>query len=241
MDTALYRTFFELEDRHWWFGARRQIVEKVLRRFVKKTSGAVLEAGCGTGGNLEMLSKFGRIHAFELDEDARTMANTRALCEVRSGALPDEMPFSEAFDLIAMLDVLEHIADDKGTLHVLHQHLNTGGILALTVPAYQWLWSHHDEVNHHKRRYTRQELVQKVREAGFSVHFASYFNIFLFPMVLAVRAVHNILGKKTDSDLEMPAPWLNRALQGIFGAERYFLPSLRFPCGVSIILIAEKM
>lgn len=239
MEASLYQQHLDLEDRHWWFIARRHIVETLLKRFIEPPL-SVVEGGCGTGGNLAMLTQFGTLQAFELEKVAREAAEKRGLCEVRFGALPDAYPFETCCDVLALMDVLEHIEADEASLKVLYKKLNQGGKLLLTVPAYAFLWSAHDEVNHHKRRYTRKNLIQKVERAGFNVNYASYYNTFLFPIVLFVRLMHKLTKRPESSDLVLPSPFVNQALTRIFATERFFLPYLRFPFGVSIVLIAEK-
>ncbi len=240
MDPDYYVEMHENEDRHWWFIARRRIVAKILDRFVTRCGGRVLEAGCGTGGNLELLARYGEMHALELDESARKLANERGVCEVRAGRLPDEIPFEGEFDLICALDVLEHIEDDAAAARALADRLAPGGTLLLTVPAYRFLWSHHDVVTHHQRRYVRSELVERVVEAGLEVRCATYFNTILFPVVCLVRFVKKILGREEGSDFSIHSSLVNDLLTAVFSAERLLVPWLRLPFGVSILVIAEK-
>ncbi len=240
MDAAYYRTMAAVEDHHWWFAARRRILASVLDGLALPAGAAVLEVGCGTGGNLPVLARYGRLHACEPDADARALAARRGLAVVEAGGLPDHLPFGTTpFDLIALFDVLEHVHDDQGSLRVLHERLRPGGHLVLTVPAYPFLWSTHDEVNHHVRRYTRDEVVRKLRQAGFGVRHATYFNTLLFPVVAAVRLAGNAAGR-TGDDLTMPGRRLNTALARIFAAERHVVPRWRLPFGVSILAVAGR-
>jgi SAM-dependent methyltransferase len=155
------------EDRHWWFVARRRILDRLIaRRIEPKSDCRVLEAGCGTGGNLSMRS-FEHAAAFEPDAAARALATAKSMVEVRDGALPDRVPFPRnSFDLVAMLDVLEHVDDDLGSLRAVAERLAPGGRLVLTVPAYRFLWSRHDEFHHHKRRYRKDALLAVATAAG---------------------------------------------------------------------------
>lgn len=241
MEAEVYQEMHRCEDSHWWFVARRMIIRRVLNHFNGNRSGHILEVGCGTGGNLAMLAEYGQLCALEMDATARQMAAARHICEVRHGILPEELPYAHNFNSIAMFDVLEHIDDDAATLKFLYTRLNKGGRLFLTVPAYPFLWSQHDVANHHKRRYVRPQLQEKLQTAGFRVLYAGYFNTFLFPVVLGVRLFHKLQGKDEGSDLATPAAPVNRLLTGIFGSERWFIPGFRFPFGVSILAVAEKL
>ena len=160
MDRAAYAGMNAIEGRHWWFVARRAIIDTLIRRTIKPRFGArVLEAGCGTGGNLALLSRFGRLSAFEFDAEARGLANAKQICRVVPGALPDGLDAADApYDLVALMDVLEHIDDDVRSLRALGALLSDDGSILLTVPAVPLLWSHHDVLHHHKRRYSRRSL-----------------------------------------------------------------------------------
>ncbi len=240
MDPSYYREMAAVEDRHWWFEGRRRILGAVLDRLAPGPEAEVLEVGCGTGGNLPMLARYGRLHACEPEAEARALAEARGLATVAAGGLPDDLPFGEKpFDLIALLDVLEHVAEDEASLAALHARLKPGGALLVTVPAYMFLWSAHDEVNHHVRRYTRGDLVRKLRAAGFRVRRATYFNTILFPVIAAVRLVGRVAGKG-GSDLGLPGDVANRLLTRIFASERHVVPRLSLPFGVSILAVAER-
>ncbi|MGI9175588.1 MAG: class I SAM-dependent methyltransferase, partial [Rhodothermales bacterium] len=218
-----------------------RILDRVLDNLDLPADAALLEAGCGTGGNLAMLARHGRLRAFEIDDGAREVADKRGVTDVAAGVLPEPIPFEdERFDLIAMLDVLEHVADDRAALVNLRARLKPGGRLLLTVPAYMFLWSRHDEINHHHRRYVRDELATRVREAGYHVRYASYFNTLLFPFVLGIRTLNNLLGRDEGSDLAMPSPLVNKLLTRVFASERHLVPRTALPLGVSILLVAQR-
>ena len=198
----------------------------------------LLEVGCGTGANLAMLGQFGALEAVELDEAARAIASARTGVVVRPGALPEALPADcTGYDLIVLLDVLEHVDADGAALAELRRRLRPDGRLVITVPACPWLWSRHDEAHHHHRRYTAAMLDERLAAAGFRVDTMSYFNTLLFPLVAGVRLVHRLLGIETADD-SMPAPWLNRALRRIFGSERHAIGRLSLPFGVSLAAVA---
>ena len=240
MKDVLYEEIFRCEDHHWWFVARRSIIKKILSKFLIDRSGDILEIGCGSGGNLKLLEHYGVVHGIELDEQARQYANNRGICTVLPGSLPADIKFHKMFDLICLFDVIEHIDADLSALHSVWKKLKSQGKLFITVPAYKFLWSAHDDVNHHKRRYVKKQLIDLVTAAQFRVLYSSYFNTILFPMIFAIRKLKTRLDVIERSDLSLPSRSLNWILKSIFSAERFFFPALSFPFGVSILLLAEK-
>ncbi|MBU7581628.1 MAG: class I SAM-dependent methyltransferase [Nostoc sp. TH1S01] len=244
MDKNFYLQYAAVEDQHWWFVGRRQIVEKLIRQLKLPKNAKILEAGCGTGGNLSMLARYGEVAAIELDEMACQLANERRITTVKQGSLPDQIPFNEQYDLIVILDVIEHIDDDLAALEALSARLKPNSWLLITVPAYQFLWSYHDEINYHKRRYTLKRLKRVVRQSGYTVQYGSYFNTWLFPLVAGVRLFKNFLKieQKPDasSDLNLPAKPINKFLTFLFASESYFMNRVNLPFGVSVVLMAQK-
>ena len=213
------------------------MLEFIINQDKKETN--VLEVGAATGGNLEMLAAYGDLFAMEMDEDSCQFAQNRNICDVKQGKLPDQFPFDINFDLICMLDVLEHIEDDLAAVHCLKNALTLTGKLVITVPAYQWLWSSHDVASHHYRRYTQKRLIALIRSAGLNVKYITYFNTFLFPIVAGVRLMNNFLGVKEGSDIAMPSKVVNILLSRTFLTERFFLPKISFPFGVSLLAVVE--
>lgn len=242
MEPGIYTLMAALEEKHWWFAARRTIAENIIRQLGLPPGAKILEAGCGTGGNLAMLSRYGQVYGMELDDHAREMANAKRITQVLPGRLPDKVPYQqERFDLIALLDVLEHIEDDRGTLEALGTLLKPGGHLLISVPAFAFLWSAHDEVHYHKRRYVLGELKSKLENAGLEVTYASYFNTVLFPLISAARLLGKLrTNKRGNGDLTMPSPLINRLLFAIFSSERLVLGRWSLPFGVSAMAIARK-
>ena len=242
MDRQVYARMAELEDRHWWFAARRRILTEVLARLVALPAAPrLLEAGCGTGGNLAMLSRFGEVAAFEPDAEARRKAQEKSGFDVRDGRLPGDIPFEPGrFDLVAAFDVLEHVEDDVASLRALHAQLRPGGAALITVPAFEFLWSRHDERHHHWRRYTRAQLLRRASAAGFTPVVATCFNPLLFPLVAGIRLVKTVLRWRDSEDETLPPRVLNRVLTALFASERHLIGRVVLPVGVSLLMIARK-
>ena len=241
MRSLHYEQEASLADGHWWFVSRRQIIEKIMGRLLAPdVDRELLEVGCGSGFNLVMLERFGRVEALEMSPSAVARARARApQSKVEVGVIP--MDLDRLYDVICLFDVLEHIEDESTAIGWIHEHLRPGGQLFVTVPAYRFLWSEYDVAAHHFRRYTRTGLIASLG-SRFSVDYATYFNTHLFPLVAAVRLVRQGLGLKSgERDASIGAAGLtNTILRQIFSFERFWLPDLRLPFGVSILLAARK-
>jgi len=240
MDQTYYRQMAALQSDHWWYEGRRAILASMIKALPLPKSAQILEAGCGPGANLTMLSCFGELSAFEPDEFASQHAAQISGVNVKTGTLPDQIPFGQNFDLIGAFDVIEHIEDDTAALTALRAQLKDSGYALFTVPAHQWLWSHHDEINHHKRRYTRKSFKAALERAGFHVEKISYYNMWLFPMAVAVRAIKKFGGAREESDVSMPAPAVNKALRCLFASERHLLKHINLPFGLSLLAICKR-
>lgn len=240
MDAAAYRSLEALQDRHWWFLGRRKVITQLIRRFVSlPRSPHILEAGCGYGGNLAMLRQFGNVDAFEFDDGARQYASSLADRPVAYGHLPDNPGFTDSrFDLVAMLDVLEHIEDDVGALRALQMRLAEGGAILLTVPAFPWLWSQHDEIHHHKRRYTKASLTAALRMAGLEPWKIGYFNTLLFPLAIVQRIALGLLCGRGGID-DIPQKTLNALFGKVFGFESHLVGRGVLPFGLSLFAVAR--
>ncbi|MFP4313487.1 MAG: class I SAM-dependent methyltransferase [Alphaproteobacteria bacterium] len=240
MDAQYYRDMAALQKDHWWYEGRRQILSALIARLDLPENATILEAGCGPGANLDMLQNFGNVSAFEPDDFAARHAGEISGLPVKSGALPEPFPFEETFDLIGAFDVIEHIEDDLGALRVLRGKLKEEGYAVFTVPAHQWLWSHHDEINHHKRRYSRRGFRQVLEEAGFEIEKISYYNMWLFPLAVTVRYLKKWMGRDDESDVQMPAALVNKILYTLFSSEKHSLKVMNQPFGLSIIAVCRK-
>lgn len=241
MERAVFDRMAELDQDHWWFLARRRILKRLIERVVKPPKKArLLEVGCGTGHNLAMLKAFGSLEASELDRCARAVANQRLPGKVKNAKLPDLSMFKRnGYDLIALLDVLEHVPDDLAALRAIHMRLKPGGALLLTVPANPWMWSAHDAAHHHFRRYTRRQLEELFLRSGLKIQLLSYFNSLLFPLVAAAR-IAGKLTRRRSADDELPAGPINSVLNAIFGLEAGLIGRLPLPFGVSLVAVVRR-
>ena len=241
MERVVFERMAEQDQHHWWFVARRRILAELIRRVIKPVKRArVLEVGCGTGHNLEMLGGFGKLDACELDAIARGMASDRLGRPVLEARLPDLSMFKAgSYDIVALLDVLEHVPDDAGSLKAIRKLLKPGGALLLTVPANKWMWSAHDVAHHHFRRYSKGELGRLLSAAGYEVQLHSYFNSLLFPLVAAARIIGKLRGNESADDA-MPGAKVNAALERIFSLESGLIGRIPMPFGVSLVAVARR-
>jgi SAM-dependent methyltransferase len=239
MEATAYLDMAEVQDSHWWYVARRKILATLISRLRLPRHAKILEAGCGPGGNLTMLDKFGAVCALEPYAPAADIARSRGNWQIKSGSLPSGIAYEGPFDLIAAFDVIEHVEQDIEALVALRTRLGHNGCLLMTVPACPWLWSAHDEHNHHFRRYTRAHLVHCLRSAGYEIDRVSYFNSLLFPLIAGVRLLQKALNVKTRAEEVTPGPVVNHLLAMIFSAEKYLLSVMNMPIGVSLFAIAR--
>lgn len=241
MDRETYDNMARIDGTHWWFVARRRIVAALIAAQAPvPPGGRILEVGCGTGSNLALLQALGRVDAIEPDDGARALAAERSGIAVKGGLLPDGVTLEPgAYDLIVLLDVLEHIPDDAGTLRALAPTLAAGGRMLLTVPAGPWLWSAHDAAHHHHRRYTAASLRTVLEGSGFRIRHLTHFNSALMPLIVAARALGRLTGRDGGDDA-MPGRALNRLLERVFAAEGRWVARRSLPFGVSLAVVVEQ-
>jgi SAM-dependent methyltransferase len=242
MERIVYQQMAELDQRHWWYRARRQVLaELIAREAMPPRGGRILEIGCGTGHNLEMLGRFGTLDAVELDDEARALAERRLGRRVMSSRLPElEGIENGTYDLIAALDVIEHIDDDVAAIAAIARKLKSGGKFVMTVPAHQWMWSAHDVVNHHKRRYSKSALRQLITSSPLRLEKLGYFNSLLFPLAVAERLASK-LRRKDDADVKLPSAPVNATLKALFAAERHLVARVPLPPGLSLFAVASAI
>jgi SAM-dependent methyltransferase len=246
MNSELYGIFNHSEERHWWFIGRRKVLFSLLDELFREGENTrILEAGCGTGANLKILERYGKAVGVDISSEAVRYALSRGCRDVRLMG-ETRLPFPDrSFDCVISLDVIEHIEDDAGALNEYARVLRPNGTLFLTVPAYRWIWSCHDEVNRHKRRYTRRILLGRLSRAGFTLERISYFSTFLFPIIAGSRIVIRHIDRlyhlrQKNLDFHVPARPFNFILSSIFSAERRWLKHFNLPFGSSLAAIARR-
>jgi SAM-dependent methyltransferase len=242
MDRLLELQTHELEDHHWWYRGRRRIIARLIDSLTLEPGARVLDAGCGSGRNMVDLQHLGPITGVEIADASIERARARGVGEVIRCSVTS-LPFADGyFDLAVCLDVIEHIEDEHGALSELCRVVRPGGGLLITVPAYQWLWSEHDEINHHQRRYTRSRLSRAAAAAGWETVRATYFNGLLLPIAVPYR----LLARRAhvegpSSDLQQMPERLNTMLEWPLRLEaRMIGHGGRIPAGLSLAAVFRK-
>jgi SAM-dependent methyltransferase len=240
MDRDYEHQTHQAEDRHWWYRGRRTVLDGVIAGLGLPAEPRILDAGCGSGRFMVELAKLGAVTGVELSDTSVSLARERQLGEVVAGSVL-EMPFSEnSFDLAVSLDVIEHLDDDLAALRELRRAVAPGGALLVTVPAYQWLWSGHDEINHHHRRYTRRSLQRVAEQAGWQQVRTTYFNSLLLPVAILLRVLDRFSTKTTESSLDLwiPPEPLNWLLERPLALEAALIArGGRIPAGLSLLAV----
>jgi SAM-dependent methyltransferase len=240
MDRDYEHQTHQAEDRHWWYRGRRTVLDGVIAGLGLPAEPRILDAGCGSGRFMVELAKLGTVTGVELSDTSVSLARQRQLGEVVEGSVL-EMPFPEnSFDLAVSLDVIEHLEDDLAALRELRRTVAPGGALLVTVPAYQWLWSGHDEINHHHRRYTRRSLQRVAEQAGWHQVRTTYFNSLLLPVAILLRVLDRFNTKTTESSLDLwiPPEPLNWLLERPLALEAALITrGGRIPAGLSLLAV----
>lgn len=229
-----------LDKTHWWFLGRRYLLRSMLP-MLGKPDALILDAGCGTGLAASELSSLGKVVAMDVCGEVFRLKEWKTIGVPCVGSVL-EIPFQDStFDLVVALDVLEHVADDNMAIRELYRVCKPGGIALITVPAYQWLWSSHDEAIGHKRRYSAALLSRCVTNAGFGVRKLSYAVSSVLVIAMAFRFARRIIGKPSgESDLAPTPHLINKVLALLMRAEAFLLRYISLPFGLSVLVIAEK-
>jgi len=249
MEKQYYNEYYKLEREHWWFKARLKILDfNIKKRIFKGLSFSILNAGAATGATSIMLKNYGTVQSLEYDKEC-SIYLSEILNEEVSNASLTALPYSDkSYNLVCAFDVIEHIEDDTKAIKEIHRVLKEDGYIYISVPAFNLLWSKHDEINHHYRRYRLKNLITLIANNGFQIEYASYFNFFLFLPILIIRLFSRLLPDNLDknstgSDFEKfnSNKFLNKLMYHIFLSEIYFFRlGLRLPFGVSSMIIAKK-
>ena len=234
MEFSAYREMSEQQDTHWWFKGRRKILTVLLKSLNLNKSAEILEIGCGPGGNLKLLKKFGQVSAVEMNPYALEEAKKNNGVKLESGYLPDNLPFGDKqFDAIFLFDVLEHVEQDKFAIQAINERLKRGGHLIITVPALPFLFGKHDKELHHFRRYTKKSLINLLNQENFTVQFSTYFNFLLLPLAISSRIFDKMFKLNR-------ATFINSVLYQIFSFESIMLNYFHLPIGLSICCVVKK-
>jgi SAM-dependent methyltransferase len=245
MEKNVYEEMYWCEETYWWFVAKRKIIlhllNEVLPMHMDRKSVRVCDIGCGCGATAKALSREYHVCGFDASDDAIRFCKDRGVA-VNKGELPDLIPFSEnTFDVVLLLDVLEHIDNDVAAVKSAVSLLKAGGIMICTVPAYQLLWSAHDEVHHHRRRYSRRDFCRLLDLPRVKMIKCGYYCSLLFPLALIERILSKIIAAKTPRSDVPPIPKLVNAVLGkVFAFERFLLLRTSFPYGLSLIGVLQK-
>lgn len=235
-----YDRMYALEDHYWWFVGRRRVAIRLLRQTVKKDHPRVLDLGCGTGVIATELAKWSTPIGLDMSQQALAYSKSRGVQHLVQ-AIGEALPLqTSSVDAILALDIFEHIEDHEAAFREAARVLRPGGVLVMSVPAFMALWGPHDVALMHFRRYTRGEVVRVLRSAGFTVEKASYSVFFLFPIVLAVRALDKMKRGTPKASLPDVPNWMNSALIGLQDLEAKLIQSFSLPWGSSVIAVARK-
>ncbi len=240
MEEHVYPHMYKIENAHWWFVARQRIIMQYINaRITTSPETTILDVGCGTGAVLELFSKRFRAYGLDFSRQAIDFCHQRGLVNLFHGSLAS-YPKSQHFDIITMLDVVEHIDDDDGLLRDAYALLKPGGYLLIAVPAFPSLWSAHDVVLHHKRRYTKRRLQQIVESESFEIEHLTFFNMLLFPVAVMKRWLTKLTNSDKANDLEIPGRIINGILKRVFELEADIVPRCSLPFGLSLLCLARK-
>ncbi len=242
MDRLLELQTHELEEGHWWYRGRRRIISRLVRSFELPPDAQILDAGCGSGRNMVDLAHLGSVTGVEIADASVERARARHVGEVVQCSIT-ELPFPDArFDLAVCLDVIEHVEEEQVALRELLRVVRPGGRLLIMVPAYQWLWSEHDVINHHQRRYTHTTMSAAAAAAGWQTERTTYFNSCLLPIaVLYRRLARRSHVEGGSSDLQRMPERLNTLLEWPLRLEaRLIGRGGRIPAGLSLAAVFRK-
>jgi ubiquinone/menaquinone biosynthesis C-methylase UbiE len=251
MEQSYFKEYYQLERENWWFTVRRKILEERIAHLLNKpTNISSLNIGAATGTTSDMLTSFGNVMSVEYDENCYQFTKSFLSTPIIQGSIT-ELPFeSNQYNLVCAFDVIEHVEDDAKAIDEMIRVCKPGGHIAITVPAYMFLWGSHDLVNHHYRRYTLKQLTSLIAQHNGSIVYTTYFNSILFIPIAIFRLIANMLEKikgekkatvESDHAVLGTNGFFNELLTLIFKIDYYSLKwGFRFPFGVSIMVFFQK-
>jgi SAM-dependent methyltransferase len=243
MNLEEYDVMYRQEQAYWWYVSRTELLHYYMRDVVRlPPTPKIVDLGCGTGANLEVLAQYGTALGLDFSPEALSFCRKRALPRLMRANGEALALANASVDLFTAMDSLEHIPDDLAALREIHRSLKPGGTLLVTVPAFGFLWSEHDEALQHLRRYSAPELRNKLKAAGFELSRVTHVLFFLFPVVLAMRILQNFTKSSVvpRTSITMLPSLVNAVLLAINRLEMWLLRFLSFPVGVTIVAVARK-
>lgn len=240
MEDYLYKDLYNFEDKHWWHISKRDICLKLISQYTNGKKLKMLDIGCGTGKNVESFNSQGECWGVDYSRRALQFCRKRKLKNVVQGSA-EKLPFpSHSFEVVSLLDVLEHVDEEK-TLQEAYRVLKNNGLMIITVPAFSWLWSEWDVVLHHKRRYSLPSLKQILKTHQFEVKKISYLYSFLVIPVFLIRSIKSrFLKYEYASDFKLGSKLVNRIFLWISRLESKLMLTTGLPFGTSLICVAQK-
>jgi len=241
VDTVYLKQMYELEDSYWWFVARRRLVRSFISRHTEGSQLKILDAGAGTGALMAMMADRGEVWGCDISPEALAFCRQRGLenlveCSIERLKFPDN-----TFDVLTSCDVIEHVADDNQALREFYRVLRPGGVAILTVPALGWLWSPHDEVLGHLRRYHREPLRRMLHAAGFQELKLTYVVSFLLPLMVIHRLWLRLTGGGAPRIGITPVPYtIDRLFLGVQQFESLLVHTTGLPWGASLVAVVRK-
>lgn len=241
MEQSAYGAIYAIEDHHWWYHGRRVVCFKLLDRYLSSRQGLeILDVGCGTGLNVQLLGRYGEARGVDMSPDALEICRRRGVENV-SLHQAGELPFAtESFDLLTAFDVIEHIEDDRGALLEFKRVIRPGGTLLIYTPALPWFYGEHDRIVEHKRRYMAGELRNKIEGAGYELLHLSYVNFFVLPITVLARIVYALAPTGRHREMDVPPKPANWFLSRLSEWESHLVMKSVLPVGLSLAAVARK-
>lgn len=240
MEKVAYDNMYSIEERMWWYRGRRAVCHGLLEKHLKEKDLEILDVGCGTGYNMHWLARFGAVQGVDFSEDSIALCHKRGLTTVQQAGAND-LPFAdEHFDLVTAFDVVEHLDDDTGALREFHRVLKPHGHCLIYTPALPWLYSEHDRIVHHRRRYMKRGLRQTIQDAGLQELHLSYVNLLVLPIVLAARAALALMPHRPHAEMSVPPEPFNAVLTALCRAEVPLVLGPGLPLGMTLVAMVRK-
>lgn len=246
MRKDLYEEMYRLEESYWWHVAKRRLVQSMVKQYLPSGSGRVaLDVGCGTGKLLKEMKqwkRWQRVIGMDGADEALKYCLERGITDCIKANFESKLPLADdSVDLITSLDVVEHVKKDQQLLREFSRVLKPGGLVIVTVPAHQWLWTYWDDILGHKRRYTTDEMKDRFIKAKLEIIKVSYFYSYLLPIALVFRYVKRVFpGLKGRSDFVRLPEVINKLLLWLSRIETEVVSKQQIPTGLSVVCVGRR-